>query len=154
MGQGGFVGEIALLMDGPRTASVVVLERFVDALVLRKSDFTSLSSQFPSTFAGMKQQARDRFMRLTAEVVAAARADRLRARAQALSLTRFGVMRKSLAPPTQAGSPRPAGQRQLFVAAGAEAAESEDGAAPGGAAACGVSPTLVMEDVHENGRRH
>lgn len=62
---GGFVGEIALLMEGPRTATVAVTgDRFCNLLMLSKRRFERLSSLFPQIFRCMQIAARDRFLEL------------------------------------------------------------------------------------------
>mmetsp|Transcript_9299 Transcript_9299/g.28814 ORF Transcript_9299/g.28814 Transcript_9299/m.28814 type:complete len:700 (-) Transcript_9299:221-2320(-) len=74
IGAGGFVGEIALLMDGPRTATVAVVgDRFADVLALRKANFQMLASQFPQIFRAMHATARDRFLELNKDLFENAR---------------------------------------------------------------------------------
>lgn len=62
MGRGGFVGEIALMMDGPRTATVVSLESFTNLMKLPKRGFQELSTRYPQVFQVMQETARERFL--------------------------------------------------------------------------------------------
>ena len=59
LGSGEFFGEIALLKNAPRTATVIA-ESFCELLILRSSDFTKLLSENPSLKKTIETVAADR----------------------------------------------------------------------------------------------
>jgi CRP-like cAMP-binding protein len=63
LGAGDFIGEIALVDGGPRTASVTAVEP-VEALVLDRSGFSRLMNEFPvirfDLVSGLTQRLRQR----------------------------------------------------------------------------------------------
>eukprot|EP01065_Artemidia_motanka_P035853 TRINITY_DN4374_c0_g1_i1.p1 TRINITY_DN4374_c0_g1~~TRINITY_DN4374_c0_g1_i1.p1 ORF type:complete len:547 (+),score=205.65 TRINITY_DN4374_c0_g1_i1:76-1716(+) len=57
---GGFFGEIALLYDTKRTASIVA-RTYCDMFVLTKEDFKKVMKKFPTQSKGIKEIAKERF---------------------------------------------------------------------------------------------
>eukprot|EP01012_Entosiphon_sulcatum_P005336 TRINITY_DN1234_c0_g1_i1.p1 TRINITY_DN1234_c0_g1~~TRINITY_DN1234_c0_g1_i1.p1 ORF type:complete len:503 (-),score=163.30 TRINITY_DN1234_c0_g1_i1:295-1803(-) len=57
---GGFFGEIALLYDTKRTASIVA-RTYCDMFVLTKEDFKKVMKKFPAQSKGIKEIAKERF---------------------------------------------------------------------------------------------
>ena len=57
--EGGYFGEVALLMDSPRNASVRALD-YCDLYTLDKESFHSVLERFPAFAAQVKQMARER----------------------------------------------------------------------------------------------
>lgn len=57
---GGFFGEIALLYDTKRTASIVA-RTYCDMFVLTKEDFKKVMKKFPVQSKGIKETAKERF---------------------------------------------------------------------------------------------
>eukprot|EP00760_Papus_ankaliazontas_P017586 PhM_4_TR17331/c0_g1_i1/m.65710/K04950/CNGA3; cyclic nucleotide gated channel alpha 3 len=60
---GGFFGEIALLYDTKRTASIVA-RTYCDMFVLTKEDFRKVMRKFPLQSKGIKEIARERFQNI------------------------------------------------------------------------------------------
>jgi CRP-like cAMP-binding protein len=69
---GDFVGEIAILCDTPRTATVSAVTE-VKALRIRKEPFFELLHQFPEMAVEMTRLLAERLTRTTAELVEAQR---------------------------------------------------------------------------------
>jgi CRP-like cAMP-binding protein len=69
---GDFVGEIAILCDTPRTATVLARSQ-VKALRIRKEPFFELLRQFPEMAVEMTRLLAERLSRTTAELVEAQR---------------------------------------------------------------------------------
>ena len=60
---GGFFGEIALLYDTKRTASIVA-RTYCDMFVLTKEDFKKVMKKFPTQSKGIKEIAKERFQNI------------------------------------------------------------------------------------------
>lgn len=122
---GGFVGEIALLMDGPRTATVkVVGNEFANLMTLHKEDFQKLAGQFPQLFRSMQFTARDRFLELNKDLFDRARlladsdSDSRRLQVALKDAIEQGVAQKR----AEVSAPRRASLREGFSHAAAAAA--------------------------------
>lgn len=70
VGESGFVGEIAILCDVPRTASVAAVTD-VKALRIRKEALSELLLNFPSIGVSMLREVAMRLTRTTADLIAA-----------------------------------------------------------------------------------
>jgi CRP/FNR family cyclic AMP-dependent transcriptional regulator len=68
LGVGDFFGELALLEEWPRTASVVALEK-TETLALHRDDFAEIAREFPSVHAFLAQVLGAQVRRLTGQVV-------------------------------------------------------------------------------------
>lgn len=60
---GGFFGEIALLYDTKRTASIVA-RTYCDMFILTKDDFKKVMKKFPAQSKGIKEIAKERFQKI------------------------------------------------------------------------------------------
>jgi len=60
---GGFFGEIALLYDTKRTASIVA-RTYCDMFILTKDDFKKVMKKFPAQSKGIKEIAKERFQNI------------------------------------------------------------------------------------------
>ena len=64
LGAGQMIGEIAILTDLPRTASVVTSDRFVDCLSLDRNSFTQMLDQFPDAMSDVQSKVQARAAQL------------------------------------------------------------------------------------------
>jgi CRP/FNR family transcriptional regulator, cyclic AMP receptor protein len=72
LSDGDFVGEISILCDVPRTATVTARSE-LQTLRIRKEPFLQLIGQFPQIAVGMLRTLADRLSRTTGELVEAQR---------------------------------------------------------------------------------
>lgn len=68
LGAGDFFGELALLGERPRTASIVALEK-TETLALHRDDFERIASEHPSVHAFLAQVLGAQVRRLTGQVM-------------------------------------------------------------------------------------
>lgn len=68
LGAGDFFGELALLEERPRTASIVALEK-TETLALHRDDFDKIASDHPSVHAFLAQVLGAQVRRLTGQVM-------------------------------------------------------------------------------------
>jgi CRP/FNR family transcriptional regulator, cyclic AMP receptor protein len=68
LGAGDFFGELALLEERPRTASIVALEK-TETLALHRDDFEKIASEHPSIHAFLAQVLGAQVRRLTGQVI-------------------------------------------------------------------------------------
>src|SRR5919108_240081 len=68
LGAGDFFGELALLEERPRTASIVALEK-TETLALHRDDFDEMAREFPSVHAFLAQVLGAQVRRLTGQVM-------------------------------------------------------------------------------------
>ena len=68
LGAGDFFGELALLEERPRTASIVALEK-TETLALHRDDFEKIASEHPSVHAFLAQVLGAQVRRLTGQVM-------------------------------------------------------------------------------------
>ncbi len=68
LGPGDFFGELALLEERPRTASIVALEK-TETLALHRDDFTAMAREHPSVHAFLAQVLGEQVRRLTGQVM-------------------------------------------------------------------------------------
>jgi CRP-like cAMP-binding protein len=60
---GGFFGEIALIYDTKRTATIVA-RTFCDMFILKKDDFKKVMRKFPAQYKGIQAIAKERFQKI------------------------------------------------------------------------------------------
>ncbi|MFY9586921.1 MAG: Crp/Fnr family transcriptional regulator [Actinomycetota bacterium] len=68
LGAGDFFGELALLEERPRTASVVALEK-TETMALHRDDFDEMANEFPSVHAFLVHVLGAQVRRLTGQVM-------------------------------------------------------------------------------------
>lgn len=68
LGAGDFFGELALLEERPRTASIVALEK-TETLALHRDDFHEIAREFPSVHAFLAQVLGAQVRRLSGQVM-------------------------------------------------------------------------------------
>lgn len=128
---GGFFGEIALLYDTKRTASIVA-RTYCDMFILTKEDFKKVMKKFPTQSKGIKEIAKERFQ----NVVDAERRKEEEARRQAEAAASAEVV----ATGGEEGQEEPEEQAPVAQPSFAVTSGERSGAGAGGGGGGGAPP--------------